>query len=128
MTLKNLMIINTIISTVFGIAFVLIPWQVYPLYGVEPTPFLNYMGQLFGAALVAFAFLTWFARNAADSDARKAIILALFAGDSIGFIVSLIAQLGGVMNSLGWSTVVIYLLLAVGFGYFQFAKRSAPAA
>jgi hypothetical protein len=29
---------------------------------------------------------------------------------------------GGVENQLGWSTVAIYLLLAVGFGYFRFAK------
>ena len=30
----------------------------------------------------------------------------------------LLAQLGGVVNGLGWVNVAIYLLLAVGFGYF----------
>jgi len=34
------------------------------------------------------------------------------------------AQLKGVVNSLGWSTVAIYLLLALGFAYFHFAKPS----
>ena len=34
------------------------------------------------------------------------------------------AQLKGVVNSLGWSTVAIYLLLAIGFAYFQFTKPS----
>jgi hypothetical protein len=48
----------------------------------------------------------------------------MFIGDAIGFVVALIAQLGGVENELGWSTVAIYLLLAVGFGYFRFAKRA----
>lgn len=28
------------------------------------------------------------------------------------------AELGRVVNALGWSTVLIYLLLALGFGYF----------
>ena len=41
---------------------------------------------------------------------------------AIGFIVALIGQLGAVVNNLGWSTVVIYLFLAVGFGYFHFKK------
>ena len=124
MKLSTLMVINTVISAVFGIAFVLIPWQVYSLYGVEPSPQLNYMGQLFGAALIAFAILTWSARNASDSDSRNAIILALFIGDGIGFVMALIGQLGNVVNNFGWSTVVIYFILTVGFGYFRFSKSS----
>jgi hypothetical protein len=34
------------------------------------------------------------------------------------------AQLKGLVNSLGWSTVAIYLLLAIGFAYFHFTKPS----
>jgi len=30
----------------------------------------------------------------------------------------------GVANALGWSTVALYLLLALGFAYFQFMKPS----
>ena len=125
MKLSTLMVINAVISAVFGIAFVLIPWQVLSLYGVQPNPALNYVGQLFGVSLVTFAVLTWSARNADASDARKAIILAFVIGDGIGCIIALIAQLGGVVNAFGWSTVAIYLFLALGFGYFQFAKSSS---
>lgn len=125
MKLSTLMVINAVIAVVFGIAFVLIPWQVLSLYGVQANPELNYVGQLFGASLVTFAVLTWSARNADASDARKAIVLALLIGDGIGFIVALIAQIGGVMNTLGWSTVALYLFLTLGFGYFQFAKSSS---
>ena len=125
MKLSTLMVINTVISAVFGIAFVLIPWQVLSLYGVQPNPTLNFVGQLFGVSLVTFAVLTWSARNATVSDARNAIVLAFFIGDSLGFIIALIAQLGGVVNTLGWLTVAIYLILALGFGYFHFAKSSS---
>ncbi len=125
MNLRILMIINTVIAGVFGIAFVLIPWQVLSLYGVQPNPPINFIGELFGAALLAFAVLTWTARNAGESDARKAIIRALFIGDAVGFILALIAQLGAVVNNVGWSTVIIYLFLAAGFGYFHFTKPSA---
>ncbi len=125
MKLSTLMKINTVISGLFGIAFVLIPWQVLSFYGVQTNPALNYMGQLFGASLVTFAVLSWFARNADASDARKAIVLSFFIGDAIGFIVALIAQLSGIMNTFGWSCVAIYLFLALGFGYFQFSKSSS---
>jgi hypothetical protein len=122
MKLKTLMLINVVIAGLFGIAFLIVPWQVLSLYGVQPSPVLNYLGQLFGAALFTFAVLTWEARKAVASDARIAIVRALFIGDGIGFIVALMGQLNHVVNPLGWSTVVIYLLLALGFGYFNFTK------
>jgi len=43
------------------------------LYGVTGDAPVEFMSQLFGAALIGFAVLTWSARNAADSDARRAI-------------------------------------------------------
>ena len=126
MKLNTLMVINAIVAAVFGIAFVLVPAQVIPLYGITVDAPLKFVGQLYGVSLVGFAFLTWSARNATDSDARRAIVLALFVSDGVGFIVALIGQLAGVVNSFGWLTVALYLLLALGFGYFQFARPASP--
>jgi hypothetical protein len=128
MKLKVLFIVTAIVAIVFGVVFVIIPTQLYALYGIESGAGLNYMGQLFGAALIAIGLISWQSRNAADSDARSAIILAFFIGDGIGFVVSLIGQLNGVVGSLGWLTVIIYLLLTIGFGYFQFSKPSSSEA
>jgi hypothetical protein len=125
MNLKTLMVVNAFVAAAFGIGFVVVPGQVMSFYGPEVTPPLEYVAQLFGGALVAFAVLTWTAQNAPDSVARRAILLAMFVGDCIGCVVSLAGQLGGVMNALGWSTVVIYLLLAIGFGYFCFTQPKA---
>ncbi|MBA7573436.1 hypothetical protein ES708_15233 [subsurface metagenome] len=128
MKLKTLMIINAIVAIVFGVTFVIVPAQAYSLYDITANEQLVYMGQLFGAALIGFALLTWMARNATDSDARRAIVLALFIADGIGFVVALIGQLSNVVNAFGWSTVAIYLLLALGFGYFQFFKPASSQA
>ncbi len=122
MKLKVLFIINAIIAFVFGIAFAIIPAQVYSLYSIEASAGLNYIGQLFGAALIGFGLIAWLARNSADSDSRRAIILAFFIADGIGFVIALIGQLNEILGSLGWLTVAIYLLLAIGFGYFQFSR------
>ena len=125
MKLHIVMGINAVVAAIFGVVFVLVPARVFSLYGVEPNPPLNYVGQLFGAALVSIAVLAWLTRNVTDSGSRKSIVLALFVGSAVGFVVSLLGQLGGVVNSLGWSTVAIYLILALGFAYFQFGKSTA---
>jgi hypothetical protein len=128
MKLKVLFIITAIVAVVFGVVFVFIPAQLYSLYGIESGAGLNYMGQLFGAALIAIGLVAWQSRNAADSDARKAIIFSFFIADGIGFVVALIGQLNDVVGSLGWLTVAIYFLLSLGFGYFQFSRPSSSEA
>jgi uncharacterized protein involved in cysteine biosynthesis len=123
--LSALLVVNALVATVFGVGFVVAPGQVTSFYSREVTPQLEYVSQLLGAAFLAFAALTWMVRNAPESEVRRAILLALFIGNGIGFVISLIGQLGGVVNALGWSTVAIYLLLALGFGYFCFAQPRA---
>jgi uncharacterized membrane protein len=124
MKLSTMMIINAVVAAFFGVAFLLVPSQAISLYGVEDaSEILILILRLLAAAFIGFAVLTWLARNATDSDARKAIVFALLVSDGIGFIVALMGQLADVVNSLGWSTVAIYLLLALGWGYFQFVKQ-----
>ena len=128
MKLSVLFIITAIIAIVFGVVFLIIPEQVYSFYGIESNMMLNYMGQLFGAALIAIGLIAWGSRNATDSDARKAIIFSFFIADTIGFVIALIGQLNQVVNAVGWTTVIIYLLLALGFAKFQFSKEKATQA
>ena len=124
MKLSALFIVYAVISAIFGLTFVFAPEASLALYGATLSPGGILIVRLFGAALLELAVLSWFARNAGDSEARKAIILALFVGEAVGFVVALFGQLSGVVNALGWSTVAVYLLLALGFAYFQFMKPS----
>jgi hypothetical protein len=122
MRLNAMFTIYAVISAVFGLAFVFVPDASLALYGITLSPGGKSVVRLFGAALLEFAFLSWFARNIGDSEARNAITLAIFIGEAVGFVVVLLGQLSGVVNALGWSTVVMYLLLALGFGYFLIKK------
>jgi hypothetical protein len=123
MKLGNLFAINAVIAGLFGLAFVFAPAQLLAQYGLTIDAGFGVVAQLFGAALLGYAILTWLCRKAGDSDARRAIVLALWISDGIAFVLALIAQLQGMVNSLGWSTVVIYLFLAIGFAYFHFSKK-----
>ena len=122
MKLRNLLVVNAIVALVYGIGFVLAPATVLSLYGMTQGTSEALAGQYFGVALIAIGLLTWFTRNVADSEAQRAIILALLISDVVGVIVSILGTVSGVMSAVGWSAVGIYLLLALGYAYFQFIK------
>lgn len=120
MNLRNLFTLNAIAAVLFGLAFVLVPGSLTDLYDAELSDAGLYIARLLGAAYLAFAVLAWGSRDAQDSTARQAIVLALFVGFVFGFVISLVGQLNNIVNALGWITVAIYLLFAIAYGYFQF--------
>jgi hypothetical protein len=122
MKIKTLFIINAVIAVVYGVCFVLIPSRVLLLYGLVAGPAEALLSQFFGIALIGIGLITWFARNVTDSSAIGAIVLALLLSDIIGVIVSVIGTVTGVMSAFGWSAVIIYLFLTLGYAYFQFRK------
>jgi hypothetical protein len=125
MKLKTWMLVNTVVAGLFGLALILVPGSFSATYGVTADAGMRYMDQIYGASLVSIAALCWFAKDATESEARMAIIRALFVFDGVALVVTLVAQLNGVMNAVGWSSVVIYLLLGLGWAYFLRAKPAA---
>ena len=125
MTYKNITTIASIAAFVFGLGFIFMPVQLTGYYNVTLNEGGAFVGQLFGAALIGFGVLNWFGRHFSDDQAQQGLLNANIAIDGIGFIFSLLAQLGGVpgVNALGWSTVAIYLLLALGFVYLRFFAK-----
>jgi hypothetical protein len=125
MTYKNFLTIASILAFLFGLGFVLMPGQLVSFYGVDLNAAGTLIAQLYGAALLGFGLLNWFARDFGDDGAKQAVLTANLASDALGFIFALMGQLGGVpgVNALGWSTVLIYLLLAAGFAYLRFFAR-----
>ncbi len=123
MKLKTMLIIKAIVCLCFGILILLVPDFIYSIFGATLAAGGVFAAREYGASLIGNLMLTWFARNSQESDARWAIVLALFVYDAVGFIVTLIAIVSGALNSLGWLIVVLYLFLALGFGYFLLPKR-----
>jgi hypothetical protein len=127
MTLRNFLLVASLLAFAFGLGFVLIPQQLTSLYNIMLEPGGVFVGQLFGAALLGFGVLNWMIRSVRDAQALQVVVLANLLGDGIGFIIALLSQLAGVggVNALGWSTVAVYLVLALGFAYFRFVKPDA---
>ena len=125
MTLRQLMAVTAVVTLVFGLALVTDPAQVVSWYGAGLGPAGLFIARLYGALLIVVGVIAWAGRDAGPSEARQAILLGFFLGDAIGFVIALWGQLQAVVNSLGWSIVILYFLFAIGFGYFRFARSFA---
>jgi len=123
MKLSSFLVIKAIVCLVFGIGFTLIPIAVMSVYGASLDTAGEYMSRLFGAVFIGIGLICWLCKST-DSIALKGITLALCIADTIGFIVALSYQLSGFMNALGWINVALWLLFALGLGYFRFIKLS----
>lgn len=125
MTYKNFLGFASIVAFVFALGFVFMPGQLMSLYNVDLNAGGIMVGQLFGAALFGFGMLNWGSRGVTEETTKRTILNANLASDTIGFIFMLSGQLGGVpgINILGWSSVLVYLVLAAGFAYLRFFSK-----
>ena len=121
---KILIIIMAILSLVWGVAFILTPKFFWSLYGITLDSQGVYMSRQLGTLFMILGLILWFAKDDQGSVALHAIVLGLFLGNALGFILGLIGQLTVDISALGWVGVLSYLLLALGFGY-AFLKRNS---
>jgi hypothetical protein len=122
MKFKTLMVIKAIVCIGFAPLLLFLPKQLLGLFGATFSSGAALTTREYGASLIGNFFLTLIARDAEDSVARRAIIIALFAYDAVALIACLILQFTGVMNLLGWGIIAIYLFFTIGFGYFMLKK------
>jgi len=127
MKLKVLFIANTVVSVPFGIGSVLAPHLFLSLFGATLGPAGAVMMQYGGAWLIGLGLLTWFTRNAAESEAGRGIAQALLVAYLVALVVSVLGQLAGALNLLGWMPVLIQAFFVAGLGYKLLAERRAAA-
>ena len=127
MQFRTMMIIKAVVCLCFGVLILLMPGFVYSLFlGISLDGAGAFAARQYGASLIGTLLITWFAREVPESDVRWAIALGLCLYDAVGFVLSLVGEITGLLSPMGWSIVVLYLLLALGFGYFL-VKRPQPA-
>jgi hypothetical protein len=122
---RTLLIINTIVVFVYGFVLLLSPSTMLALHGTPQDPSGKLLGQYFGTALIAIGLVTWFARDIGDHETRRAICLAMTLSNTLGVIVSVLGTVNGVMSAMGWSAAAVYLVMGLGFAYFQFFESGA---
>jgi len=118
MDVRLFLAIAAVIAVVYGIGFILIPSVVLGLYGVESSASAVLGFRYFGATLLSLGLANWIIRESSDWTAIRGLLIANAAGNVVGLVVSVAATLVETMNGMGWSAVLIYLVLLLGYLYF----------
>lgn len=124
MNTRLVLTVAAVLGLLFGLAFLFIPTITLPLYGMGTSAAEVLLTRFFGSALLTIGLVNWLVKDI-DYATLRPILLANLVGDAVGAIISLMGTLGSVMSSLGWSSVLLYLLLGLGFGYLYFMGQPA---
>jgi len=119
--LKRFLAVIAVISVLNGIGLLLTPNVVMATYGIESGAGAILGFRLLGLTLIEFGLINWFVRNSHDWTALRGLLIGGTVGYILGFLVSLWATLGRVMNPAGWVLVVTYGVLLLGYVYSLWA-------
>jgi len=123
MNLRTFLTIAAIVALVYALGLMFMPTFMATTYGFGTSASEILLARFFGTELLVLGLINWLAKDFSAANARP-IITGSLIGNLVGAYFALMGTLGGVMNAVGWSAVAVYLLLALGFAYFQFM---APA-
>jgi hypothetical protein len=118
------LVIAAVLALVFGIGLLFNSMSMMAMHGVTLDASGMFPCKILGAVLLGLTLTYWTARNAGDSPAMSGILMGGFLANVIQLIVAVMATTSGMMNSMGWSAVVIHAFLTIGFGYFAFLKKA----
>jgi hypothetical protein len=94
----------------------------FDAWGTESNQAGLIITQLSGALEIGLGVILWLSRNEGVGNARKAILLGGFITYSLFFIIMLF-NISSELSVVVWANIAVYLLLALGFGFFTFVKK-----
>ena len=112
---NTLFLIAGVLALAFGLGFLLVPGAVLPIYGVDADAATLLMSRFFGVALVQLGLTLYLLRETRDAATVRPVALAGVVGSACGALIALMGTINHVTNGMGWSTVVIYGLLLLGY-------------
>ncbi len=120
--MNALFTVTMIIEFIFALGFMAVPATLFGTFGVTPDAFGIALARLFGSALLAFVVLVYYARASESADLQKATIRSLFIYWLVSSVFLIMSQLGGLFNSMGWSTILLHVGFLIWYGAFAFKK------
>ncbi len=128
MKLSTFAIIIVILAMGFGLAFVFIPVKLAAFYGISLSGGGILMARYFGMANLFLGMIFW-SYSSVSPSAKSWPKLLLYSSiyDILQLIVTLPTVLNKEANSMGWTTVALFALLAIGSGYFMAQCNKARA-
>ena len=110
----------TTLMGVFGIGWLIMPDRLGRYWGMAPGENLNYMGHRYAAFMIGLVVALWLARNAPNTQARRALMIGALVGLAVTTAISLYGALALALNA--WPAVVVEFVLIMGFVCVLFVK------
>ncbi|HEX4823806.1 MAG TPA: hypothetical protein VFV19_05810 [Candidatus Polarisedimenticolaceae bacterium] len=121
---KSVLSVSAAAFGIFGAGWFFAPGVFYKYWGIVPDPD-SYMGRRYGAFMLGLMVISWLARNAANTEAGRAIMMGSLACWLLADALSLYGALALGLN--GWWPFVIELALALGFVWVLFVRKEGRA-
>jgi hypothetical protein len=122
MTIRIFFIASAVIIFLAGVVSVLFPQMMFDAWGTPSNEAGLIITQLSGALEIGLGLILWLSRNEGASKVRRAIVLGGFITYSLFFIIMMI-NISTELSVMVLGNIAVYLLLALGFGYYAFLKK-----
>jgi hypothetical protein len=123
MTVRKMLVITAVLGTVFGLGYLLFPAAMLAAFGATTDAVGLMTARFFGGAVLGYGLVAWAHRGSSLAEACSKVVPAFALIFGLAFILSVTAQLMGLLNPVAWLSALTFLLLALGFGYLQFARN-----
>jgi len=121
MKLSNLFRLHALLALPYALFLILLPRVMIDLMSEDVlNPIGANIARLMGAALILVAQFSWQASRSENSSMRKSIAAGLWTYVTLGFIITLGAQLREIWGVWGWLNVASYAIFVIGYGYYLF--------
>jgi hypothetical protein len=121
---KHVLTATTILG-IFGIGWFLAPDAMGKYWQMVPGENFNYMGSRYGVLLIGLAVTVWLGRAAANTQARRALMIGAFVSLVLTTALSLYGALALSLNA--WPAFITELLLTLGLAWVLFIKKEPLA-
>lgn len=118
MRLRTLLSVHSILLFLFGLGFLVAPEMMLSFYGTSTNSTGLLTARVFGIGSIQLSVLMWSSYKCGETRILSILVPLQFLGNSLSFLLALQAQLSGIFNVLGWTNTSLYLLFALGYGYF----------
>jgi len=121
---KSVMLFKAFLALVIGLFVIVLPKTFCGWFTpVELNPLGKLLAGVFGAMLIGLAVIEYFGSAAPVSHLRKNVFLGTAIGNTIAFVITLIAQIQGLFSGTGWILVILWFLTAASSIYVYLTEK-----
>ena len=120
MNSKLVLTTTAVLIGIFGLGWLIVPDVMGNYWKIDPGDNLNYMGHRYGAFLLGLVVASWLARNAPNTQARRALMIGALFTLALTTVISLYGALALALNA--WPAVIVEFVLVMGFAWVLFVK------